>query len=70
VLPGRSAMKRNGTSDPTHDDETVMNGAPKMVFVGGLPAFEGIGIVSPDSIRTRHFADGWGVRVHASAEMT
>jgi hypothetical protein len=31
-------MKRNGTSDPTHDDETVMNGAPKMVG-GRAPAF-------------------------------
>ena len=25
-------MKRNGTSDRTYDDETVMNGAPRMVL--------------------------------------
>ena len=30
-------MKRNGISDPTHDDETVMNGAPKMVLWVGHP---------------------------------
>ena len=40
-------------SDPTYDEQTVMNGAPKMVlWVGRPPSGHLLGIWGIDSLRT------------------
>ncbi len=60
---GRSPMKRNGTSDPTHDDGTVMNGAPKVLAERDAPNQ----MIRSRHANTRRGVDGDSARTPISA---